>query len=1086
MKTKTSENKPSYSLKPSGEFVIENYNRSKPFASFFPGIAGKYGIPMWTFYVNRAQGICSFGVRDKDHSILEFQPANKAWRTVSYLGFRTFIKAISGKKLEYYEPFHNSALNAGFKKANRMRISPDGLSLEEENLTLGLSVKVKYFNIPNETYAGLARIITIKNIGRSSKKIQFIDGLPQIVPYGTSNWFLKEMSRTIEAWMTVDNLKKGVPFYRLYVDPQDRPEVVHINEGHFYLPFSFEKGKAKIPTPIVDPQDIFGPVTDLSYPSTFLGKADFKNPVMDNVSSRTPSAFSLTTWELRPQEEKTLYSVIGHMRNVEILNSSIPRIIEADYLSTKEKENSKLISELQRDIETSSSSGAFDLYSKQTYLDNILRGGYPILLNKDTIFHLYSRKHGDLERDYNRFSTQPAYFSQGNGNYRDVNQNRRLDAWFNPEVKEENLISLLNLIQIDGFNPLIIKGATFSLKNPNGTKQLLCRLVDDKDIDTLASFLSKSFTPGETILFVQDKKIALKVGYDEFISILIEHSDKNHEAEHGEGFWIDHWTYNLDSIESYLGLYPEKRKELFFEKKAFTYFENAEVVKPRSEKYVLHNGQPRQLHSVILDHPKRDMIHARRSFPHLSRDNHGLGEIYRVNLINKLLCLFANKMASLDPFGVGVEMEANKPNWFDSLNGLPALFGSSLCETFEVKRLAITIKNALSYSEAENIGLTEEVYQLLLGLNGLIQQYRDSSEGSKDFDFWNKSACLKEDYRNKTKMGFSGKETAVNVNELTAMLDSAISKIDSGIQKAFDKTKNVYYGYFIHEVAEYDLIKGAYVSPKRFIQRRLPLFLEGQVHALRLAQDKVEALKIHKGTKKSELYDKSLKMYKVTASLKDMPEEIGRCRVFTPGWLENESIWLHMEYKYLLELLKQGLYEDFYAEFKNVLVPFQKPEKYGRNILENSSFIVSSAFPDKNLHGNGFVARLSGSTAEFLEIWKVMNCGKAPFFLNEKGELNLRFEPNLAGWLFNKKGEYSFNFLSKVKVVYHNQKKKDTFGRNAARIKKVCFNDKDGVPVEISSNVIASPYALQVRERQIKQIDIYTFAATKPRPSGRR
>jgi len=42
----------------------------------------------------------------------------------------------------------------------------------------------------------------------------------------------------------------------------------------------------------------------------------------------------------------------------------------------------------------------------------------------------------------------------------------------------------------------------------------------------------------------------------------------------------------------------------------------------------------------------------------------------------------ANKAASLDPSGIGIEMEANKPNWYDSLNGLPGLLGSSISETF--------------------------------------------------------------------------------------------------------------------------------------------------------------------------------------------------------------------------------------------------------------------------------------------------------------------------------------------------------------------------------------------------------------------
>ncbi len=76
---KDTERKPRYYLNKKNEFVIENYNYAKPFANFFPGIAGKYGIPMWVFYVNRGQCISSFGIKDKDQAILEFFPANKSW-----------------------------------------------------------------------------------------------------------------------------------------------------------------------------------------------------------------------------------------------------------------------------------------------------------------------------------------------------------------------------------------------------------------------------------------------------------------------------------------------------------------------------------------------------------------------------------------------------------------------------------------------------------------------------------------------------------------------------------------------------------------------------------------------------------------------------------------------------------------------------------------------------------------------------------------------------------------------------------------------------------------------------------------------
>ena len=70
------------------KFVIHNYNWAKPQANFFPGIAGKCGVPMWVYYVSRNQGICSLGVKNKDHSLLEFLPFNKARDAVGRTCFR--------------------------------------------------------------------------------------------------------------------------------------------------------------------------------------------------------------------------------------------------------------------------------------------------------------------------------------------------------------------------------------------------------------------------------------------------------------------------------------------------------------------------------------------------------------------------------------------------------------------------------------------------------------------------------------------------------------------------------------------------------------------------------------------------------------------------------------------------------------------------------------------------------------------------------------------------------------------------------------------------------------------------------------
>ncbi|MDD5130655.1 MAG: cellobiose phosphorylase [Candidatus Omnitrophica bacterium] len=1068
MKDKTKNNQPKYFLNKQGEFVIENYNYAKPFANFFPGIAGKYGIPMWVFYVNRGQCICSFGTKDKDHAIMEFFPANKSWQFSSNQGFRTFIKIKKGKTDPiYYEPFHNGYANLKYRINNCMRMNSAELTLEEENHTLGIKTQVKYFNIPNDTYAGLTRIVSIENTGKKAVSLQLIDGMPQIVPFGTNNFFLKKLGRTIEAWMKIDNLENNVPFYKLQVDPSDRPEVVHIQEGNFYLGFHFQGTKSLLLKPIVDPQAVFGQVSDFSYPANFLSKTNFSYPTDQLAQSKTPCALLLMNLDLKPKEQKTFYAVIGQARNAKTLNNSVKNITKPGYIQEKLQQNTELITGLKNNILTKSSSTEFNLYAGQTYLDNIMRGGYPEVFSSGAVFYLYSRKHGDLERDYNKFQLQPTYLSQGNGNYRDTNQNRRNDLWFNPRIQDENIVFFMNLIQADGFNPLVVKPESFMLKDGPELNQILELSAAEKDAEKLSNFLKKPFSPGELFFFIEENSIRLKTSYDKFLDSILSSALKIQEAEHGEGFWTDHWAYNLDLIDSYLGLFPEKIQELFFYRKVFTFYDNSEIVRPRNEKYVLYNGQPRQLHSLMQDSSKKEMQRKRAINPHFLRESHGEGQIHHTTLIAKLLCLAVNKLASLDPFGVGIEMEANKPNWFDSLNGLPALFGSSTCETFELKRLLKKIAQALETSQVNQIEIAQEISDFLEQLHPIFNL--------ESFTYWDKSNTIKENYRQSIRLGFSGNLVKIPAGKLLDFIKEALIKVEDGLNRAFDKTKGIYYSYFINEVKEYDVIKDHYVKPKKFIQVPLPLFLEGQMHALRLSQDRQESLTLHQATKNSPLFDKKLKMYKVTESLNPMPEEIGRCRVFSRGWLENESIWLHMEYKYILELLKNGLIAEFYSEFKNVLIPFQDPQIYGRSILENSSFLASSAFPDKNLQGNGFVARLSGSTAEFLQIWLMMNAGVSPFSLDKTGQLILTFQPNLAGWLFDKTGDYSFNFLSQINVTYHNPKRKDTYrkgAKNGVSINKIIIWDGNN-PIQFNSSVIPAPYAQAIRSQQIKNIDIY-------------
>lgn len=112
-------------------YVIYNYGRKSTFSNFLPGIAGERGIPLWCFYVNRGQAISSFGIQDKDHSIMQFYPAHQAYQNTKRLGFRTFIKVDN----QVHEAFSKEAMN------HSMAIGMNELEIKEENSEGSLILK---------------------------------------------------------------------------------------------------------------------------------------------------------------------------------------------------------------------------------------------------------------------------------------------------------------------------------------------------------------------------------------------------------------------------------------------------------------------------------------------------------------------------------------------------------------------------------------------------------------------------------------------------------------------------------------------------------------------------------------------------------------------------------------------------------------------------------------------------------------------------------------------------------------------------------------------------------------------------------
>jgi hypothetical protein len=431
-------------------------------------------------------------------------------------------------------------------------------------------------------------------------------------------------------------------------------------------------------------------------------------------------------------------------------------------------------------------------------------------------------------------------------------------------------------------------------------------------------------------------------------------------------------------------------------------------------------------------------------------------------------------------------MEAGRPGWNDSLNGLPGLFGSSTCETIEMARLTRWLIDHIKLDSPDMV-IPVEVAAFL------HEVIDDLSEVEYD---WNRSATIREKYRENIYDHASGKTQVISGTKIVNLLHGIEKRAKKGITGSVDPSTGLMHTYYQYKPDDFNsqkLLKdicppnsqvaATSLEIKSFKQVTMPLFLEGQVHWLRLLNNKELAKKIYHTVRNSPIYDKLLGMYKLNESLDECPPAIGRARIFSRGWFENESIWLHMSYKYLLELLRCGLIEEFYNDAETMLVPFMDPKIYGRSILENSSFIASSSLLDPHSRGRGFVARLSGSTAEFIHIWLMMTVAQKPFYMQDNN-LCFKLEPLLPGKWFTQEAKmiywqgkqiaipantFACALLGDLLLIYRNKSRNNTYGKSAVKPVRYLLDNQS----DISSDHISGELAENVRLRKISRIDVW-------------
>ena len=980
-------------------FVIEDFQNAKRFCSFFPAVAGVDGKPLWAFYANVGQCMGGFGVGSKDTPMTPFDSATLAYQNIPLKSFRTFLRVDN----EEYAPFFDERPSKRVLRINRTNFS----ILEINEL---YELKITYSTISQKDYPALIRKVEIKNLDNKKHHFEIADGLPIFFPFGLSNVVYKELVSLMGAYCQVD-MNNNAPLVRFKTSTGDNSQVALAKEGNGFVSIAKE-GRRLIN--VVELAQIFGDDPALIKAKRWLSKpfAYYKD-VEQQTENQLPCAFSLDEFDLEANKEHSFISMYGYFKDIEHFNSSLDKLSYASLEKEIDLTANLLDAELMKNVKTANP--IFDEYIVQSYLDNNLRGGFPIMIG-DNPYYVYSRKHGDMERDYNAFNIPSEYYSSGPGNFRDVNQNRRNDLYFVKDIKDFNVKIFFTLIQVDGQNPLTVKPTTYVLK-------------DEKVLDTLPNRVkkgvlefSKDYTPGKLYSYLKDN-LKDEKEVERVFKDIVSHSSSKINAQFSEGYWVDHWTYNVDLLENYVSVYPDKIEELLF-KEDYPYFYSKVYVEPRSEKVSLVGDKVRQYGAVNLAKFKEEneKAHLKGTETLYHKDQNG--EEIHTSLAGKIFNLSLIKFSTLDANQRGIEMECEKPGWNDAMNGLPGLFASAMSESIELLRLVDFARKYFIGYENRDIHLLDEQYKLFECVKCSLQELK-ANKISK-FEYWDKVTSAREELRKNTHEYAYDSKKKISVKEALELLDEMHEVLSKGIKEAKDIGGGVIPSYIINEVDQYEKLNKVnhlgfeVVKPLHFKTVLIPYFLEASARLAKLGSEYFSK-KEYEQIKESDLRDQRLGLYKTCADIEDAPFEIGRVHAFSKGWLERECDFLHMSYKYLLGLLKAGLYEEFYEEMKVNFVCFMSPNIYGRSPIENSSFVVPTCNLNKEMHGQGQFARLTGANAEVLDMFYLMFLGPKAFEYKDN-ELVFVPSPKLSKEFFDKNDEVSFPLFKDVKITYHNPK----------------------------------------------------------------
>ncbi len=743
------------------EIPYYKINNAESLSPFFIQVASSCDI--WLFM--SSNGGVTAGRKNANNNIFPYETDDKLHSNTD-TGSKTIVK-VNGI---FWQPFEtNGAQKFDITRNIYKGYYGDSIMMEEINHDLGLKFSYKYES--SELY-GIVRTSHFANLNEGPRTIEVLDGVSNILPYGVNEILQSTKSTLVDSYKASELCSDRLGVYSLTTQINDTPNPIEVL-------------KANIAYTTLNEANVY--LNPRSVKAFYEGSLANVNPECYGSKS---AYFVHFTKELGTSNHSELtYSIIldtgyNHARLVEIESFIASSISTHDFsciyadINNGTENLKNIVGNADGLQETGDQVACAAHYLNTLY--NVMRGGtfengYAFTYNdfyqfvsirsqtalkntdlleqlkscttihalkniakKDaTMYRLaleymplsFSRRHGDPSRPWNKFNIalKDDYgnkISSYEGNWRDIFQNWEALGLSFPCYYENMIAKFVNASTLDGFNPYRINTQGIDWEKPE-----------------------------------EDNPFG------------------------GYGYWGDHqiiYLYRL--LNGMIEHFPAQLDE-FLSLDIFTYANIPYILKPYKE--LLKDSKD----TILFDFEKDAAIDAlcatHGSDGRLIYKN---GEIYHVNLTEKLLVPLLSKMSNL-LIGGGIWMNTQRPEWNDANNAIVGI-GLSMVTVYHIKAYLEFLKKLLK-DKTISYSISEEVVHWMNAITSTLTQYSNNYVGNEKV-ILDAMGIAFSNYREVLYTNNFSDKTKLTATDIVSNIDIFIQAIDYTISTNKSKVYSTY------------------------------------------------------------------------------------------------------------------------------------------------------------------------------------------------------------------------------------------------------------------------------------------------------